>query len=349
MSTHSTAASGSRGSRLKRGGIVGSFTGLQSIVRRGVWIVEMKWAQSDQMLRFVQKSLSRVHYCRVIVNMNDPSFTHPVESGSSSDKAFNESVPFCDVDSERRFGSLGRAYGSDVLEVLARSHVVVAGIGGVGSWAVEALARSAVGRLTLVDMDHVAESNINRQVHALDSTLGQSKVLAMAERVAQINPLCEIDSLDDFVTPDNVQMTIAPDADVVLDCTDQLHAKVAMVLCARSRKQPIIVCGAAGGKTDALSLRRGDLRDATHDPLLARLRQTLRKQHGYASAQGRRVAPMGVSVLWLEQPLRRPDTLGGGSALACAGYGSLVTVTASMGLAAAAFALDKIITKADRG
>ncbi|AWB35715.1 tRNA threonylcarbamoyladenosine dehydratase [Orrella marina] len=279
--------------------------------------------------------------------MNDPSSTRLTGPGSLPDPVFIETAPVCEVDPERRFGSLGRAFGADVLDVLARSHVVVAGIGGVGSWAVEALARSAVGRLTLVDMDHVAESNINRQVHALDSTLGQSKVHAMAERVAQINPLCQVVSLDDFVTPDNVQTTIPPGADVVLDCTDHLHAKVAMVLCARSRQQSLIVCGAAGGKTDALSLRRGDLRDATHDPLLARLRQTLRKQHGYASARGRRIAPMGVSVLWLEQPVTRPDKLEGGSALACAGYGSLVTVTASMGLAAAAFAIERISAKAE--
>lgn len=270
------------------------------------------------------------------------SFTHVAMHSGGSDPGASA----CDIDSQRRFGSLERAYGKNVLDALARSHVAVAGIGGVGSWAVEALARSAVGQITLIDMDHVAESNINRQVHALDSTLGQSKVQAMAERVKQINPDCQVDCIDDFVTPDNISEVLPESAQIVLDCTDQISAKVAMVLSARSRNQSLIACGAAGGKTDALSLKRGDLRDATHDPLLARLRQILRKQHGYPTAQGKRIALMGVNVLWLEQPVRRPDTLEGGSALACAGYGSLVTVTASMGFAAAAFALDKLVASA---
>lgn len=251
------------------------------------------------------------------------------------------------MDSQRRFGSIERAFGARVLEGFDCAHVVVAGIGGVGSWAVEALARSAVGQLTLIDMDHLAESNINRQIHALDSTLGQSKVQAMKERISQINPSCRVNLVDEFVTPDNVDSVIPVQADVLLDCTDQMHAKVAMVLCARRRRQPLLVCGAAGGKTDALSMRQGDLRDATHDPLLARMRQHLRKQHGFAGVGGKRVAPMGVNVLWLEQPVRRPQGVEAasgawGAALACAGYGSLVTVTASMGLAAAAWAIEKI-------
>ena len=252
------------------------------------------------------------------------------------------------MDAQRRFGSLERAFGSSMRTALENTHVVVAGIGGVGSWAVEALARSAVGELTLIDMDHLSESNINRQIHALDSTLGQSKVLAMRERIAQINPHCKVRLVDDFVTPDNVHFVIPMPADIVLDCTDQMHAKVAMVLCARQRRQSLLVCGAAGGKTDALSMRQGDLRDATHDPLLARMRQHLRKHHGFAGAAGKRVAPMGINVLWLEQPVRKPQKLEGagpGAALACAGYGSLVTVTASMGLAAAAWAIEQIHRK----
>lgn len=263
-----------------------------------------------------------------------------------------------EMDAQRRFGSLERAFGGPVLQTLEHAHVVVAGIGGVGSWAVEALARSAVGELTLIDMDHLAESNINRQIHALDSTLGQSKVQAMKERISQINPRCQVNLVDDFVTPDNVESVIPAQADIVLDCTDQMHAKVAMVLCARQRRQPLLVCGAAGGKTDALSMRQGDLRDATHDPLLARMRQHLRKLHGFAGVGGKRVVPMGVKVLWLEQPVRKPQNIsvsdmgasaGAGAALACAGYGSLVTVTASMGLAAAAWAIEQINRSAQAG
>jgi tRNA threonylcarbamoyladenosine dehydratase len=248
---------------------------------------------------------------------------------------------------ERRFSGVDRAYGLPVLERLANAHVVVAGIGGVGSWAVEALARSGLGELTLVDMDHVAESNINRQIHALQSTLGQAKVDAMFDRISQINPNCKVGVVDEFVTPDNVQDILPAHADIILDCTDGLAAKVAMVLCARSRAQSLIVCGAAGGKTDTLSLRAGDLRDTTHDALLARLRTTLRKFHGFASAAGRRPARLGVDVLWFSQASTRPASqVAGmvlGAPLSCAGYGSLVTVTATMGMAAAARAIDRIV------
>lgn len=250
-------------------------------------------------------------------------------------------------DRARRFGSVQRVYGDVGSEQLAQSHVLIAGIGGVGSWAAEALARSGVGQITLVDMDHVAESNINRQVHALDSTLGQAKVSAMRSRIALINPDCIVIENDTFVEADNVQETILPAAQVVLDCTDQLTAKVAMVLCCQQRNQALVVCGAAGGKTDALTLKSGDLRDATHDALLARLRTTLRKQHGFAPARAKRPAKLGVHVLWFSEPTQRPLTFNAQDAaqapLACAGYGSLVTVTAAMGFAAAARAIDVLV------
>ena len=251
------------------------------------------------------------------------------------------------VDRARRFGSVDRAYGREVTDYLNQCHVAVVGLGGVGSWAAEALARSGVGKLTLIDLDHVAESNINRQVHALEQTLGQAKVLAMQDRIAAINPACEVSVVDEFVDAGNVQAILPGSAQVVLDCTDQLSAKVAMVLCLKARRQALLVCGAAGGKTDALSLRFGDLRDSTHDALLARLRSTLRKHHGFATVQRKRTPPMGVNVLWFEQPAHRPVSLpaaGNPAApLACAGYGSLVTVTAAMGLAAAGKALDLLV------
>ncbi|UOD51139.1 tRNA threonylcarbamoyladenosine dehydratase [Orrella daihaiensis] len=253
------------------------------------------------------------------------------------------------ADLERRFGSVDRAYGHVVTDTLRDCHVTVVGLGGVGSWAAEALARSGVGQLTLIDLDHVAQSNINRQVHALDTTLGQAKVLAMSERIGLINPACAVSAVEEFVETDNADALLPPTSDVVLDCTDQLSAKVAMVLLARQRQQALIVCGAAGGKTDALTLRYGDLRDSTHDALLARLRSTLRKRHGFSGAQAKRVIRMGVNVLWFEQPAHRPVSLpasaGISMPLACAGYGSLVTVTAAMGLAAAGKALDFLTQK----
>jgi len=253
------------------------------------------------------------------------------------------------VDAERRFGGLDRLYGAGGSARLREGHVVVAGIGGVGSWCAEALARCGVGRLTLIDLDHVAESNVNRQIHALGSTVGQSKVEAMAQRIADINPACVVRQVDDFVSPENVQEVIPADADMVLDCTDQAPAKIALILQARQRKQALLVCGGAGGKTSPLALRSGDLSQAANDALLSKLRNTLRRQHGFPRAADsagkvrKRVPRMGVRVLWFDQPAILPAAWAApGTAadaapqgLSCAGYGSVVMVTATMGLAAA--------------
>lgn len=258
-------------------------------------------------------------------------------------------------DAERRFGGLERLYGAQTSVALQHAHVAVVGIGGVGSWAAEALARSGVGALTLIDLDHVAESNINRQVHALTETLGQSKIAAMAQRIQSIHPDCRLTLVDDFLTPDNVQQLLPVGLSVVLDCTDQVPAKIAMVLQSRARQQALIVCGGAGGKTNSLALQVGDLAQATHDALLARARSILRRDHHFARASNaagkalKRVPKMGVRVLWVDQPTRLPEAwqqpaegqpLQG---LSCAGYGSTVTVTAAMGFAAAAQAVNIIL------
>jgi tRNA A37 threonylcarbamoyladenosine dehydratase len=256
----------------------------------------------------------------------------------------------CQVDAQRRFGGLERLYGPESLARLGRAHVAVAGIGGVGSWCAEALARSGVGALTLIDLDHVAESNVNRQLHALTETLGAAKVQAMARRVHGINPACRVNLVDDFVTPENVRDLLPADLTMLVDCTDQIAAKAAMVVEAAARGLAVVVCGGAGGKTDSLSLRAGDLSRAANDALLAKLRNTLRRRHGYPKASDeagrprRRVPRMGVRALWFDQVARMPSAWLEGEAgaadaapqgLSCAGYGSLVTVTATMGMAAA--------------
>ncbi|GAB1577848.1 ThiF family adenylyltransferase [Bordetella petrii] len=263
----------------------------------------------------------------------------------------------CEIDAERRFGGLARLYGPDAPGRLRDAHVAVAGLGGVGSWAAEALARCGVGALTLIDLDHIAESNINRQVHALTPSLGQSKVEAMAARIQAINPACVLTRVDDFVEPGNVGQVLAGYYTAVADCTDQISAKIAMVLHARERGLPLLLCGGAGGKTDPLALRAGDLSQAVNDALLAKLRNTLRRQHGFAKASDargkplKRVPRMGVRALWFDQPAILPaawsraaeadDDLGAAPApaapqgLSCAGYGSVVMVTAAMGLAVA--------------
>ena len=247
-------------------------------------------------------------------------------------------MPETDDVAERRFGGVARLLGGDAMRRLAASRVVIAGIGGVGSWAAEGLARSGVGALTLIDMDHVAESNINRQVHALESTMGAAKGDAMARRIAEISPACAVQVIDDFVTPENVEQLL-PQGAVVIDAIDQPRAKAAMVaLCAR-RGQPLIVCGAAGAVVDGLSLRRSDLAHTRGDPLLAALRARLRRGHGFSREQHR---PFRIEALYFSAQRKGQSMRAGeaGAALACAGYGSIVTVTAAMGFAAAGVAIE---------
>lgn len=266
-----------------------------------------------------------------------------------------------DADYDRRFSGLERLYGPGSQQPLQQAHVLVAGLGGVGSWCAEALARSGVGALTLVDMDHIAESNINRQLHALTDTLGQSKIQAMADRIHGINPSCQVNLVDDFVSPENVAELFALGCSFIIDCTDQAQAKTAMILEARKRQLPLLVCGGAGGKNNPLSLRAGDISVATNDALLAKLRNTLRRLHGYPKASDqagkprKRVPKMNVRVLWFDQPVSLPIIvpINTGSVtpvlapvlqgLSCSGYGSAVTITATMGMVAAHEALDYLI------
>lgn len=248
-----------------------------------------------------------------------------------------------DVDfSVRRFGGVARLFGEAALQRLAAAHVVIVGIGGVGSWAVEALARSGVGLLTLVDMDHISESNINRQIHSLDSTLGGAKVTVMAQRIADIAPHCQVRVIDDFVTEANVASLLGQAADFVVDAIDQPRAKAAMIAHCRTQQRRIIVCGAAGGRTDPLALQRGDLALTRGDALLAAVRSRLRRDYGFARQQG---FTFGVTAIFADTPRAgaAPPSDGGGAALACSGYGSLVSVTATMGLVAAQAAIDSVL------
>jgi tRNA A37 threonylcarbamoyladenosine dehydratase len=250
-----------------------------------------------------------------------------------------------DADLVRRFAGVTRLYGEEAAARFRAAHAVVVGLGGVGSWAAEALARSAVGRLTLVDLDHVAESNTNRQIHALGDAYGKAKVDAMADRLAAINPACRLHAVDAFAAPDNAASLVAG-ADVVLDCIDQVVAKAALIAAARATAVPVVTCGAAGGRTDPTRIRCDDLGRLAGDPLLAKVRHKLRRDHGFPPLQGGRAPKFGVVGVYSDEPLRRPapvcDADGHavpGAALACAGYGSGVVVTATMGFVAAAQAL----------
>lgn len=243
-----------------------------------------------------------------------------------------------DADLERRFGGLSRLYGPQAYARLRQARVAVVGIGGVGSWAAEALARSGVAALRLVDMDHVAESNINRQIHALTPTLGQSKVQAMRERIALIHPGCVVQEVDDFVDEDNVDSLLGTEQlDGVIDCCDQVRAKAALAAWATRHRVPLVTVGAAGGKVLPHRVECDDLASVTHDPLLASMRQRLRQRHGAA-----RKGPMGVMCVFSRESVRPPQQaceVGASSndgSLNCHGYGSSVTVTATFGLTAAA-------------
>lgn len=238
------------------------------------------------------------------------------------------------ADEARRFGGLDRLYGVASAARIRTAHVAVVGIGGVGSWSAEALARSGVARLTLIDMDHIAESNVNRQIHALTSTLGQAKIDAMRERIAQIHPACQVDLVDDFVSPENWPTLLPAQPDALIDACDQVKAKLAMAAWAMQHKVPLVCVGAAGGKRLAHQVEVNDLAQVTHDPLLAQLRYRLRKHYG-APRQGK---PMGVRCVFSREAVAGPDAscvVEGDGSLNCHGYGSLVGVTATFGMCAA--------------
>jgi tRNA A37 threonylcarbamoyladenosine dehydratase len=263
------------------------------------------------------------------------------------------------ADLERRFGGLARLYGVAGAKKIRAAHVVVVGLGGVGSWAAEALARSGVASLTLIDLDHIAESNINRQIHALDTTLGQAKVQAMRERITHIHPGCAVHCIEEFVDAANWPAIAGLEAYghshvSVIDACDQVRAKTAMAAWAMRHKVNFISVGAAGGKRHAHRVDIEDLSLVTHDPLLAQLRYRLRKEQGAA-----RKGKIGVACVFSREAVMQPAALAPGAeavldacdiqddassdgSLNCHGYGSVVSVTSAFGLCAAGWVLNKI-------
>ncbi len=253
----------------------------------------------------------------------------------------------------RRFGGLARLYGAEGAKKIQAAHVVVVGVGGVGSWAAEALARSGVGRLTLIDLDHVSESNINRQIHALDTTFGQAKVEAMRERIAHINPDCEVRCVEEFVDASNWPAVAGLSTSdglslSVIDACDQVRAKTAIAAWSLQHRSRLISVGAAGGKRQAHRVEIDDLSLSTHDPLLAQLRYRLRKEHA-APRQSR----IGVACVFSREPVMQPidreEEVAGhtpdgqiDNSLNCHGYGSVVSVTSTFGMCAAGWLLDDI-------
>lgn len=243
------------------------------------------------------------------------------------------------ADYGRRFGGIARLYGEQALERFARARVCVVGLGGVGSWAAEALARSGVGGFTLIDLDHVAESNTNRQLHALEGEYGKAKVAAMAARLRAIRPDCRIRAIEEFVSPENVAELVGPDNDFVIDAVDAVHAKVALVLHCKAAGIALVSVGGAGARTDPSRVRVHDLARTEQEPLLAKVRRRLRREHGFPRGPKSR---FGIEAVYSDEPMRIPSCAAGVAGLSCAGLGSSVCVTAAFGLVAASRVLARL-------
>lgn len=245
------------------------------------------------------------------------------------------------MSADRRFGGVERLFGLDGAQRIRDAHVAVVGIGGVGSWVAESLARSGVGQLTLIDFDQVAESNINRQIHATEASLGLAKIHAMRERIHSFFPQCKVNCLEEFAEPDNWPSILPEGVNAVVDACDQTSAKTAIAAWAIRSRCIHVAVGAAGGKRHAQLVTVADMVEVTHDPLLAKVRYQLRKEHA-APREGKK---MGVTCVFSRELVAPPDAscgvLGDGS-LNCHGFGSLVTVTATFGQCAAGAILNKL-------
>ena len=254
---------------------------------------------------------------------------------------------------KQRFGGIARLYGENALSILQQSHFCVIGIGGVGSWSAEALARSGVGSITLIDLDDICTTNINRQIHALSETVGAAKVDVMSERINSISPDCNVTVIEDFITPDNVQEYLSPSFDFVIDATDSIKAKAAIIAHCKRAKIPMITVGGAGGQVDPRAITSGDLAKTTQDPLSAKLRSELRRFYNFSKNPKRR---FGVECVYSTEQLRYPQPDGsvagnktatdGSTRLDCSsGFGASTMVTASFGMTAAARAVEKLLDK----
>ncbi|WP_137174698.1 tRNA cyclic N6-threonylcarbamoyladenosine(37) synthase TcdA [Massilia sp. HP4] len=257
-----------------------------------------------------------------------------------------------EVDFARRFGGIARLYGERALERFRAAHVCVIGVGGVGSWVVEALARSAIGHLTLIDLDNVAESNINRQIQALSSTVGMAKIEALKQRIAQINPFCQVTLVEDFIDVENIPAMIADkNFDYVVDAIDSVKPKAALIAWCSANKMPLVVVGGAGGQIDPTKVEIRDLARTEQEPLLKKVRKILRAQYGFSRGEKQKYH---IDAVFSMEPLRYPDA---GDACAvdpnsitglnCAGFGSSMVVTATFGMVTAGQVLRRLAEAAN--
>ncbi len=257
---------------------------------------------------------------------------------------------------QERFNGTNRLYGEKAVETFRQSHVCVIGIGGVGSWAAEALARTGIGSLTLIDMDDVCVTNINRQIHAMSGTVGKSKIDVMGERIKAINPDCKLTLIDDFISEKNIPGYINKNFDYVLDAIDSIKPKTALLAFCKRNKIKVITVGGAGGQVDPTQIQVADLTKTIQDPLAAKLRNNLRRFHNFTKTKGRK---FGIDCVFSTEQLRYPQADGsvcyakasaeGPKRMDCAsGFGAATMVTATFGFVAASRIIEKLMIKEDK-
>lgn len=245
---------------------------------------------------------------------------------------------------QQRFGGIGRLYTPEGLAKLRQAHICVIGIGGVGSWAVEALARSGIGKMTLIDMDDICVTNINRQIHAMSGTIAQLKTEAMKERVERINPECTVEIIDDFLTPENIPEYLNRGYDYVIDAIDSVRVKAALIAYCKRNKIRLITTGGAGGQTDPTQIQIADLSKTIQDPLASKVRSLLRKEYHFSQNPKRK---FGIDCVFSTQPLIFPkmgDECEVSATMNCAnGFGAVTMVTATFGFFAVSRVIDKLL------
>lgn len=268
-----------------------------------------------------------------------------------NEESMNNNVMNGEAMNEERFGSLARLYGAEELQKIQQAHICVVGIGGVGSWVVEALARSGMRRLTLIDGDDVSRSNVNRQCHTLESTIGKMKVEVMKQRVLDINPECAVQTVGQHLHADNIFELLLADKsqpfDCVVDAIDRIKYKALMIYFCKRNKLPVVTTGGAGGLIDPTQIEVKDLSRTRNDPLASAVRLALRQLHNFARNPKR---SFGVPCVYSIEQQRYPDKDGkvgykkpgvAGLSLDCSyGYGSSVMVTSSFGFVAATKAIE---------
>jgi len=258
-------------------------------------------------------------------------------------------------DYQLRFGGIARLYGEQGLATFANTHCAVIGIGGVGSWVAEALARTGIGAITLIDLDDICTTNTNRQIHATKLTVGQSKVEVMAERILAINPDCQVNSIEDFVTLDNLANLLTTKLDYVIDAIDSVKIKSAIIAHCKRQKIKLITIGGAGGQTDPSKIAICDLSKTYQDPLLAKVKNQLRREYNFPRDTNKKFA---IEAVFSSEQLIYPDQSGGtchakpksngAMRLDCSnGFGAVTHVTASFAFFAVSHVIKKCLARAN--